>query len=166
MKDRSYLHNLDKLMETITRGAFLTVKSGDSVNTMTIGWATIGFVWRKEVFMVAVRDSRHTFGLIEKSSDFTVTIPVDSSSKEALMFCGTKSGRDYDKFIECGLQTRPSASVQSPIIDLAGVHYECRIIYKSAMDSAFLDEKLKKLYPAEDYHTLYFGEILACYETD
>ena len=166
MKDRLYLENLDNLMETITRGAFLTVRSGDSVNTMTIGWATIGFVWRKEVFMVAVRDSRHTFGLIEKSSDFTVTIPTDSSSKEALMFCGTKSGRDYDKFIECGLQTRKAVTVESPIIDMAGVHYECRIIYKSAMDSAHLDEKLAKLYPAEDYHTLYFGEILACYETD
>jgi flavin reductase (DIM6/NTAB) family NADH-FMN oxidoreductase RutF len=166
MKDRSYLENLDNLMETITRGAFLTVKSGEAINTMTIGWATLGFVWRKEVFMVAVRDSRHTFSLMEKSSDFTVTIPTDSSSKEALMFCGTKSGRDYDKLIECNLQTRKAVTVESPIIDIAGVHYECRIIYKSAMDSADLDDKLEKLYPAKDYHTLYFGEILACYETD
>ncbi|MBT8345448.1 MAG: flavin reductase family protein [Desulfofustis sp.] len=166
MKDRSYLENLDKLMETITSGAFLTVKSGGSINTMTIGWATIGIVWRKEVFMVAVRDSRHTFSLIEKSSDFTVTIPTDPGSKEALMFCGTKSGRDYDKFIECGLQTRKAVTVESPIIDIAGVHYECKIIYKSAMDSAGLDEKLEKLYPAKDYHTLYFGEIVACYQTD
>ena len=166
MKNRSYLENLDRLMETVSRGAFLTVKAGEEINTMTIGWATIGFVWRKEVFMVAVRNSRHTFSLIEKSSDFTVTIPADSSSKEALMFCGTKSGRDYDKFIECNLRTRKAVAVGSPIIDVAGVHYECRIIYKSAMNSADLDEKLEKLYPAKDYHTLYFGEILACYETD
>ena len=166
MKDRSYLQDLDTLMETITRGAFLTVKSGDSINTMTIGWATIGFVWRKEVFMVAVRDSRHTFDLIEKSSNFTVTIPSDASSKEALMFCGTKSGRDYDKFIECNLRTRKSVTVESPIIDIAGIHYECKIIYKSAMDSADLEDKLDKLYPAKDFHTLYFGEILACYQTE
>lgn len=166
MKDRSYLDNLDRLMETLTRGAFLTVKAGDEVNTMTIGWATIGFVWRKEVFMVAVRDSRHTFSLIEKSSDFTVTIPTDSGSKDALMFCGTKSGRDYDKFIECGLQTRKAVTVESPIIDVPGVHYECKIVYKSAMDSANLDENYHKHYPAKDYHTLYFGEILACYQTE
>ena len=166
MKDRSYLDNLDRLMETLTRGAFLTVKAGDEVNTMTIGWATIGFVWRKEVFMVAVRDSRHTFSLIEKSSDFTVTIPTDSGSKDALMFCGTKSGRDYDKFIECGLQTRKAVTVESPIIDVPGVHYECKIVYKSAMDSANLDESYHKHYPAKDYHTLYFGEILACYQTE
>ena len=36
----------------------------------------------------------------------------------------------------------------------------------SAMDNTNLDEKLEKLYPAKDYHTLYFGEILACYQTD
>lgn len=165
MKDRSYLENLDSIMESLTKGAFLTVKSDDSINTMTIGWATIGFVWRKEVFMVAVRDSRHTFNLIEKSNDFTVTIPTDESSKDAVMFCGTKSGRDYDKFIECGLQTRKAVTVDSPIIDIPGIHYECKIIYKSAMDNTNLDEKLEKLYPAKDYHTLYFGEILACYQT-
>lgn len=166
MKDRSYLENLDSIMESLIKGAFLTVKSDDSINTMTIGWATIGFVWRKEVFMVAVRDSRHTFNLIEKSNDFTVTIPTDESSKDAVMFCGTKSGRDYDKFIECGLQTRKAVTVDSPIIDIPGIHYECKIIYKSAMDNTHLDEKLEKLYPAKDYHTLYFGEILACYQTD
>ena len=27
-------------------------------------------------------------------------------------------------------------------------------------------EPLGEFYPAEDYHTLYFGEILACYQTD
>lgn len=166
MKDRSYLENLDSIMESLIKGAFLTVKSDDSINTMTIGWATIGFVWRKEVFMVAVRDSRHTFNLIEKSNDFTVTIPTDASSKDAVMFCGTKSGRDYDKFIECGLQTRKAVTVDSPIIDIPAIHYECKIIYKSAMDNTNLDEKLEKLYPAKDYHTLYFGEILACYQTD
>jgi flavin reductase (DIM6/NTAB) family NADH-FMN oxidoreductase RutF len=165
MKDRAYLDNINSLMASLTKGAFLTVKAGQEINTMTIGWATIGFIWRKEIFMVAVRDSRHTFGLIEKSPDFTVTIPLDASAKDAVMFCGTKSGRDHDKFKECGLKPGKAKLVASPIIDIPGVHYECRIIYKSAMDSAFLDPELNKLYPAKDYHTLYFGEILACYET-
>jgi len=166
MKDRAYLENVDALMEALGKGAFLTVKTNERVNTMTIGWATIGFIWRKVVFMVAVRDSRYTFELIENSNDFTVTIPTDSKFKDAVMFCGTKSGRDYDKFIECDIKTSDAKTVNSPIIDIPGVHYECNIIYKSAMDNSFLDEKLEKLYPAKDYHTLYFGEILACYQTD
>ncbi len=166
MIDRTYLDNIEQLMATLKKGAFLTVQAGDRVNTMTIGWATIGHVWRKDVFMVAVRDSRYTFELIEKSSDFTVTIPTDAGSTKALAFCGTESGRDYDKFAECSLKTRPASCSASPIIDIPGVHYECKIIYKSAMDPAFLDTEFDKLYPERDYHTLYFGEILACYQTD
>ena len=103
---------------------------------------------------------------MEKSENFTVTIPTDASSKDALIFCGTKSGRDYDKFLESGLQSRKAVTVESPIIDVPGVHYECKIVYRSAMDNTYLDEKLEKLYPSNDYHTLYFGEILACYQTD
>lgn len=165
MKNRKYLDNIDELMTSLTKGALLTVEADGKINTMTIGWATIGFVWKKEVFMVAVRDSRYTFELIEKSEDFTVTIPTDTSHKDAVIFCGTKSGRDYDKFQECKLQTMTSQTVNSPVIDIPGVHYECKIIYKSPMDSSLFDEKLDKLYPAKDYHTLYFGEILACYQT-
>ncbi len=166
MREQFYLDNIKELMETLKKGAFLTVQTGDRINTMTIGWATVGHVWRKDVLMVAVRDSRFTFELIEKSSDFTVTIPVAGAAKEALAFCGTKSGRDHDKFAACSLKTRPGTSTESPIIDIPGVHYECKIIYKSAMNPRFLDSELEKLYPARDYHTLYFGEILACYQID
>ncbi|MBE0584855.1 MAG: flavin reductase family protein, partial [Desulfofustis sp.] len=78
MDKRPYLKKADQVMEQITKGAFLTVKAGDHVNTMTIGWATIGFVWKREVFMVAVRNSRHTFQLLEQTDNFTVSIPMDS----------------------------------------------------------------------------------------
>lgn len=166
MKDRAYLDNIDTLMDNLTKGALLTVKANGTVNTMTIGWATIGYIWRKEVFMVAVRDSRYTFELIENSDDFTVTIPTDSQYKKAIAFCGTKSGRDHDKFAECSLKTADARIVDSPIIDIPGIQYECKIIYKSAMDPAFLDEELESLYPEKDYHTLYFGEIVSCYQTD
>lgn len=164
METRPYLENAEEVMARITKGAFLTVKAGAEINTMTIGWATIGCIWQRQIFMIAVRDSRHTFQLLEKTDNFTVSIPNDSSSKEALMFCGTKSGRDYDKFKECNLRQKAARQVESPIIDIPGVHYECRIVYKSAMDSAMLDPALEKLYPQKDYHTLYFGEILACYD--
>ncbi len=165
MQANVYLQQADKLMERIKSGAFLTVAADNTVNTMTIGWATIGYIWQKPIFMVAVRDSRHTFTLLEKTDNFTVTIPVSDDYNKAIAFCGTKSGRDFDKFARCNLQQKPAKSVTSPVIDIPGVHYECKIIYKSPMDNAFLDPALERLYPNKDYHTLYFGEILACYET-
>ncbi|TKB28067.1 flavin reductase family protein [Desulfopila sp. IMCC35006] len=164
MQASRYLKQADSLMERIKTGAFLTAKAASAVNTMTIGWATIGYIWQKPVFMVAVRDSRHTFALLEKTDNFTVSIPAGDEYNKAIAYCGTKSGRDFDKFKQCNLQQKKAKCVESPIIDIPGVHYECKIIYKSAMDNAFLDPALEKLYPNKDYHTLYFGEIVACYE--
>jgi flavin reductase (DIM6/NTAB) family NADH-FMN oxidoreductase RutF len=153
-------------MNKIKKGAFLTVKSANALNTMTIGWATFGFIWQKPIMMVAVRDSRHTFGIIEKAQDFTVTIPSGDMSK-AIAFCGSKSGRDVDKFKMCNLGTEDGRNVASPIIQVLGIHFECKIVFKSAMNPVHLDNNYDKtLYPKKDYHTLYFGEILACYETE
>lgn len=164
MKDRYDMIAADAAMRGIRKGAFLTVRAGETLNTMTIGWATIGFVWQKPILMVAVRDSRYTFGIMERAADFTVTIPGGDMSRE-IAYCGTKSGRDVDKFEACHLKTADGQKTVSPIIDAPGVHYECKIVFKAPMNPAFLDSAYDKaLYPQKDYHTLYFGEILACYE--
>jgi len=163
MKKIDYMAVAEKAMNQIKQGAFLTVRAGDVLNTMTIGWATIGYVWRKPVLMVLVRDSRHTFGIIEKAADFTVSVPM-TDMKDAIMFCGTKSGRDYDKYKECSLELAEARKVVSPIINTPGIHFECKIVFKAAMDPAYLDAEYEKLYPEKDYHTLYFGEIRDCYE--
>ena len=55
MKPVDYMTAAPRAMEQIKKGAFLTVKSSNAINTMTIGWATIGYVWRKPIKMVAVR---------------------------------------------------------------------------------------------------------------
>ncbi|MEJ2656766.1 MAG: flavin reductase family protein [Desulfobacterales bacterium] len=165
MKNVDYMFIADKAMKQIKKGAFLTVKSHDVLNTMTIGWATIGYVWTKPIFMIAVRNSRYTYGIIEKAKDFTVSVPLIHMHDE-VMFCGTKSGRDVDKYNACNLKTADSRKVDSPIIDTPGIHFECKIVYKSTMDPDYLDEEYMKLYPQRDYHTLYFGEILECYEID
>lgn len=164
MKQINHIDKAGEIMALIKKGAFLTVRVGETLNTMTIGWATMGFVWSKPIFMVAVRLSRYTFGIIEKAGDFTVTVPT-TDMQDAVMFCGTKSGRDYDKFRECGLETVNAVKTFSPIIKTPGIHLECKIVFKSAMNPALLDPAYdKKLYPEKDYHTLYFGEILDCYE--
>ena len=103
MRKVDYMSVAEESMAQIKKGAFLTVKADGDLNTMTIGWATIGFIWQKPIFMVAVRDSRHTFGIMERASDFTVSVP-SGDMKDQIMFCGTKSGRDMDKFKECGLE--------------------------------------------------------------
>lgn len=166
MKDLDYLQTAEKSMKQISdKGAFLVVGSGDKTNVMTIGWALIGFVWRRPMMMVVVRGSRHTFSIIEKADGFTVNVPQKDMGKE-LEFCGTKSGRNFDKFKECNLKTLKAQKIKSPILDISGIHFECKIVYKSAMKPEFLTKEYDYLYhPNKDYHTMYFGEIMACYST-
>jgi len=167
MKNVNYLSIAGKVIHQIkSKGAFLVTKSKDDVkiNVMTIGWAAIGFMWKKPIMTIMVRKSRFTHCIIEKASSFTVSIPGDDLG-EALNFCGTKSGRDVDKFKECKLSVIPAQKVNTPIINISGFHYECKIVYKSKMNADFLCKEYKEnVYADNDYHTFYFGEIVACYK--
>ena len=151
-------------LEQINNGAFLTVKSGDEVNTMTIGWGNIGVIWSMPIFTVAVRYSRHTYNLLENSDEFTVSIPIKVDMKKELAFCGTKSGRDVNKFKECNLKLKDGIKVGTPIIENCELHYECKIVYKQAREPGTLDDIIKeKYYTNNDYHILYYGKIVNCY---
>jgi len=148
-------------------GAFLTTANKGQVNTMTIGWATLGCVWSKPVLMVAVRPMRHTYSILEQALEFTVTIPKDDSLKEALAFCGTKSGRDHDKFAVCSLESIPAQAVATPVIATSAWQYECKVIYRQEMqtEGILLPQISERLYQPQHGkpHVLYFGEILAAY---
>ena len=155
---------LAQALAILPKGAFLTTAADGKVNTMTIGWGSIGTVWQKPCFMVMVRESRYTYELIEKSTEFTVSIPLNDM-KKALAFCGSKSGRDLDKLSAAGLSTLPGKEVRVPVIKDCGLHFECKIVYKQKMEPSALEgDKNGLWYKSGDYHTLYYGEIVAAYE--
>ena len=158
-----YNENLEKNMEILSKGAFLTTKTGSKINSMTISWGTIGFMWGKPIFMVMVRPQRYTYGIIEKTNEFTVTIPYKKMSKE-LAFLGSKSGKDMNKLSELNLSTVDSEKINTPVLEIEGMHFECKVVYKTTMSTENLNEIINKdKYPLEDYHTLYFGEIVSSY---
>ena len=158
-----YNENLEKNMEILSKGAFLTTKTGSKINSMTISWGTIGFMWGKPIFMVMVRPQRYTYGIIEKTNEFTVTIPYKKMSKE-LAFLGSKSGKDMNKLSELNLSTVDSEKINTPVLEIEGMHFECKVVYKTTMSAENLNETINKdKYPLEDYHTLYFGEIVSSY---
>ena len=165
MKEVNEMEIAQKAVELIKGGAFLVVQAKGRKNVMTIGWAMFGFAWRKPVMMVAVRSSRFTHGIIEQADSFTVSVPTGDMSKE-INFCGSKSGKDFDKFKECHLTAVKAQKVTAPILQIPGYHYECKVILKTPMDPKFMDKEMEALYPKKDYHTMYFGEIVACYTRD
>ncbi|SCN21562.1 Flavoredoxin [Clostridium sp. N3C] len=161
-----FTKNLDNIIEYFhKRGAFLTTKNKDELNTMTISWGNVGFVWGKPIFTVFVRKSRHTHHIIEESGEFTVSIPMKDTLKNALAICGSKSGRDVNKFEEANISTIEGKEVNTPVIADCGMYFECKVIYKQDMSPEFLRKDIVNTsYIDDDYHTIYYGEIVSCYQ--
>jgi len=139
-----------------------TKTTGES-NTMTIGWGTVGIVWGLPIFAVLVRPSRFTYEFIEDCGDFTVNVPTPDMSK-ILEFCGTKSGRDYDKFAEFRMSITPGKTIGSVNIDRCLWVYECKVVQKNDFAPvAFAASITPAYYPSGDFHRVYYGEILGVY---
>lgn len=166
IKDIAYNDKLKEVMDQLGKGAFLTVKVDEEVNTMTIGWGMIGLIWNKPIFQVLVRESRHTHELMERSEDFTVSLPIGKDLKEALAFCGSMSGKSINKLEGSFVRAKNSKKVNTPVISECNLHYECRIIAKQKLIEDQIGTDLGTMfYGTGDYHTMYYGEIVACYET-
>ncbi len=166
MQELEYSNYANYVISNIGKGAFLTVKNNNKLNTMTIGWGSVGVIWGKPIFMVMVRKSRYTYDIIENNNEFTISFPKDNQLKKELMFCGSNSGYDYDKFKECNLTPVQGKKVNTPIIAEANLHFECSIVYKQNMDDSNLDQNLNDhWYPDKNFHTLYYAEIISCYTT-
>ena len=82
----------------------------------------------------------------------------------AVALCGTKSGRDMDKFAAAGLEAIPGETVSVPVIKGCGLHLECKIVEHYTMEADKFDKELgAKWYGAGDWHTCYTGVITAAY---
>jgi flavin reductase (DIM6/NTAB) family NADH-FMN oxidoreductase RutF len=139
-----------------------TSNEGES-NVMTIGWGLIGVFWRMPVFMVAVRPSRYTHRFIEESNEFTVNVP-DDGMDDIVEYCGEVSGRKHNKFEECMLSLLKARKVNVPVIKECKLHYECEVVHKLKVKPKLIPTNVgEALYPKHNYHTLYFGKIVAAY---
>ena len=155
----------DIFQETLGKldGNGILLVAGDPPNPMTIGWATIGHIWNKQIMTVLVRPVRHTFNLMETVKDFSVCVLPDHYRKE-LNICGTKSGRNINKVETCNFTIEKCIKADSYFLSDATIHFECRIVHKHFLDPITLDPGIiKRYYPLKDYHMVYYGEIIGIY---
>ena len=158
-----------QITENVGKGILLTTQADGKPNTMTIGWGTLGVQWGRPIFIAFVRESRYTKALLEKNGEFTVNVPMGEFDKNILGICGTKSGRDMDKFAQLGLTAVPGRTVNVPAIKQLPLTLECKVIYKQDQDPAAIDPECDARYYAKgtanenDYHTAYYGEITDAY---
>ena len=162
--DISYREKSDQILAALEKGIFMTTKVKDKVNTMTIAWGGVSFVWNKPIFVAYVRYSRDTYEMLKNTEEFTVNIPITKDLRKELGFCGTKSGRDYDKIKECNLTLHEGRTLHTPVIADCEMHYECKVIYQQSMEPNNLDpDILKRYYANNDFHVIFYGEIKDSY---
>ena len=165
MEISNYSNYIKKAIEILPKGAFLTTKSDDKINTMTIGWAAFGFQWGIPTVEVMVRESRFTKAMIDDSMEFTITFPCDDSMKSELSFCGIKSGKDTDKIKECNIELLPSEIIETPAVYCKGIIFECKVVSAINMTSDTTNEEIAdKWYKNNDFHTIYHAKVVNCRE--
>jgi len=163
-----------EIMNAVSTGVLLTTKAEGKVNTMTISWGTLGIEWGTPIFTVFVRENRFTREQLERSGEFTISMPMGEFDKKILGFCGTRTGRDTDKVRELGLTLEEPRIVSAPGIKELPLTLECRVIYKHTQDkTAITRENCERFYPQDvpgtfhganrDCHTAYCGEIVGAY---
>lgn len=147
----------------------ITAGTADNFNMMTASWGGIGWLWNKPVAFIFVRPERHTYPLLENNEHLTLSfLGNDSEMRNVYNFCGSKSGRDFDKVKETGLT--PVATEHGAVtFKQARLTIEARKLFRSAFTpEQFIDEEaLKRWYndnPGGSFHTMYIVEILNVYE--
>ena len=160
----------NEINHALEKGILLTTKADGKVNTMTIGWGMLGIQWNKPIFIGLVRGCRHTYSMLEANPEFTVNIPLGALDKNIIRICGTKSGRDTDKFQELGLTTEEPEVISVPGIRQVPLTLECKVLYKQQQyPEHLLSKEPLRFYQEtpvsiqDDYHTAYYGEIVSAY---
>ena len=144
-------------------GVLCTVvdKAGNT-NLLTLGWGQIGPNYHSHpICIIAVTPLRYSWRFLEEMDDFVIAVP-DDGLREAADLCGTKSGRDMDKFAAAGLTRVPSVHVSAPSILECPINVECRIYTSVAPPHMLLTPEHRRS-PVEDQHTIYFAEVLGTY---
>ena len=99
---------------------------GEKPNLITLAWAGIASS-KPPTISIAIRPSRYSFGVINKTKEFVIAVP-DESMIEAVDFCGCVSGKDVDKFKRTGLTPITAERVSPPLVAQAPINLECKVI--------------------------------------
>lgn len=120
----------------------VTCGNGEEKNIVTLAW--VGTVNSDPPVLTAcIRYNRHSYGLVEKTGEFTVNL-VTKELVHATDVCGVTSGKNTDKFALTGLTAADGEKNGCPYIAESPVSLECKVIKKVELPT----------------HAVFFGEVV------
>ena len=163
----------NQITKALPKGILLNT-NGDKFNSMVIGWGHIGTLWSRPTFHVYVRQGRYTKAQLDKTGEFTISVPLDRIDANINRVCGSQSGFHIDKVKEAGLALEAPQVIRTPGIRQYPLTIECKILYAQDQDLSKIPQDIcERMYPRDvpgthpmanqDFHTMYVGEIVAAY---
>lgn len=112
-------------------------------NIITLAW--VGVVCSTPPMLsIAVRPERFSHDMIRNTGQFVINLP-SVEQLWAADYCGSRSGRDEDKFAALGLTPVAASEVKPPLIGECPINIECVVRHQLALGS----------------HDLFIGEVVA-----
>ena len=123
--------------------AVISVGIGNEANLITLAY--VGKVClNPPVIAISIQPRRHSYKLIEDHGEFVLNYPTINQLRE-MDYCGTRSGRDVNKWEELKLTKEKGLIVQVPLIKEFPWNMECKVIQRAELGT----------------HVCYFGEVVA-----
>ncbi|MBY9014414.1 MAG: flavin reductase family protein [Candidatus Lokiarchaeota archaeon] len=128
--------------------AVISVGIGEEANLITLAY--VGKVClQPPIIAISMQPRRHSYGLIEKHREFVINYPTKEQLKE-MDYCGTRSGRDVNKWKELNLTKEQGIVVKVPMVKEFPWNMECKVIKRIEFGS----------------HVCYFGEVVATHSDE
>ena len=174
MKEKIDITDYANLITRELPKGILPNTNGDKFNAMVIGWGHLGTLWSRPTFHVYVRQGRYTKAQLDRTGEFTISVPLDHPDADINRICGWQSGRDIDKAAAAGLELESAEVIHTPGIRQYPLTIECRILYAQDQELPKIPEDIRnRMYPQDvdgtypmanrDCHTMYVGEIVDAY---
>lgn len=127
----------------VSPAVVISVGKWDEANLITLAWVA-RVVSDPPVMSISIRPSRHSFSLIEKLEEFVINVPSTDNIQQ-MDYCGTRTGREVNKWEELNLTKEKATQVEVPFIKEFPINIECKVINKLEHGT----------------HKIYLGEVLA-----
>lgn len=121
--------------------ALVSCGTMENPNVLTIGWTGV-LCTHPPMTYISVRPSRYSYPIIMEKKEFVINLTTSAMCKET-DFCGVRSGKDTDKFAQCGFTPEPAKTVSAPMIAECPISLECKVTETKELGS----------------HTMFIAEI-------
>lgn len=103
------------------------ISYGDYENSNITAIAWTGILCSNPMTLyISVRPARYSYEIISKTNEFVINLPDENQIKE-INICGSKSGRDTDKFKECGFTKGKTSKISTAYIQECKISLECKV---------------------------------------